>query len=424
MFYPGVYTGSPYPGSGFDGSLIYQYASPPILNVVGKQVGSTYEDLWKTWDRLFVGFYHPNQDKWNVIELKRGTTAIVALGYPSPPYVQGLSAGARPIILYGCLPTDPCNEIPLPTATPTPSPTPTPVQTATPTPAQTPTPTPVPTRTPAPTRTPTPTPVVTPTPTPGPLQTCGFDPAVIYENQVSLQGTTPSPAAALRELHVDGTLVGTDPIVLSYETWVPTACSVYGATTDYRIVMKASAPGAAVCTLDVLCGPAPTPTPSPIPGPTAVPASAVDGFVQLNDQSRAFGDTVTVRARIFPAPGDDPVADGIAGGVDLTILANGSYVTAFPFAASECRAVAEGRSLLCRDPVTGSTFNLRGTASRPESFRVNAVVRRASIYPGHPFAIPLQAEVGFSNSTFPIDTDAGLCRVTLGGARTTCRRNP
>lgn len=426
LFYPGVYTGSPYPGSGFDGNLIYEYASPPILNVVGKQTGTVinnlgeevpiYDDIWKTWDRLFVGFYHPNQDKWNVIELKRGTTAIVVMGYPSPPYVQGLSAGARPINLYGCLPTDPCDAIPLPTATPTPSPTPSPVQTATPTP--------VPTRTPAPTRTPTPTPVITPTPTPGPLQTCGFDPAVIYENQVSLQGTTPSPAAALRELYVDGTLVGTDPVVVSYGTWVPTACSVYGATTDYRIVIKASAAGATVCSLEVLCGPAPTPTPSPTPGPTVAPATAVVGFVQLNDQARVFDDSFTVRARIFPSPGEDPVADGAAGGIDLTLLANGTYVTGFPFAASDCRRVAAGQSLFCKDPVTGSTVNLRGTAPRPESFRVNAVVRRASFFPGRPFAIPLQAEIGISGSLFPIDTDAGLCRVTLGGARTTCRRHP
>lgn len=418
LFYPGVYTGSPYPGSGFDGNLIYEYANPPILNVVGKQIGTTtdalgqelpiYDDPWKTWDRLFIGLYHPNQDKWNVLELKRGTTGIVVLGYPSPPYVQGLSAGARPINLYGCLPTDPCEAIPLPTATPSPTPAPTA------TPVATPTPTAVPTRTPTP----------TPTPTPAPLQSCGFDPAVIHENQVSLQGTTPSPAAAIRETWVDGVLAGTGPIMLTQGTWVPTPCSILGATTDYRIVVKQQSQGTPACSLDVLCGPAPTPTPSPTPGPTAAPAGVVEGFVQLNDQSKALADTFTIRARIFPPAGEDPVADGAADGVDLTVLANGAYVTGFTFGAAECRKASGGRSLFCKDPVTGSIFNLRGTASRPDSYRVNAVVRRASFYPGQPFAIPLGAEFECSGALFPIETDASLCRVTLGGLRTTCRRNP
>ena len=79
------------------------------MNVQGKQTGTivdntgtvvpTYEDIWTIYSRLFLGFYHPYQDKWNVIELKPGTAAVVAAGLPSPPYVQGLVAAADPIIL-------------------------------------------------------------------------------------------------------------------------------------------------------------------------------------------------------------------------------------------------------------------------------------------------------------------------------------
>lgn len=424
---PGAYTGSSFPGA-YPATLIYEYAAPPIVNVQGKQTGTivdntgtvvpTYEDIWTIYSRLFLGFYHPYQDKWNVIELKPGTAAVVAAGLPSPPYVQGLVAAADPIILYGCLPTDPCDPIASPTPVPTPTPTPgppTPTPTAPPTPA---------TPTPAPTPTPTPAPTPTPTATPLPVVFCAFDPAVVHENQLSLQGTTPLPASTTLDLFVDGALAQSGPFVLSEGTWLAKACSEYGATTGYALVFKDPDLGTPVCSLDVLCGAPPTPTPSPTPGPTVAPAGVEQSFVQLDDQSRPLADTFTIRARILPGPGFDPIAAGIADGIILNVFANQAYVSGFSFAPSDCRALSHGRSLLCRDPVTASTINVRGTAARPESFRVNAIVRKSELYPGHPFAIPLAGEVAFNGSVFEVETQVGLCRSTLGGRRTTCRRNP
>ena len=151
-----------------------------------------------------------------------------------------------------------------------------------------------------------------------------------------------------------------------------------------------------------------------------------DPFVQLNDVATENRDTFTIRGRVEVALGQSPVADGVANGVTVTVLESATpappvAVDAKTFTAAECKAVASGRSLYCKDSTDGSFFRLRRSSS-PTKFRVNTVVRRREfVSPAKPFETPLWGDVQMSLFHWLGETDPSLCRVTQNGERTTCR---
>lgn len=151
-----------------------------------------------------------------------------------------------------------------------------------------------------------------------------------------------------------------------------------------------------------------------------------DPFVQLNDVATENRDTFTIRGRVEVALGESPVADGVANGVTVTVLESATpappvAVDAKTFTAAECKAVASGRSLYCKDSTDGSFFRLRRSSS-PTKFRVNTVVRRQEfVSPAKPFETPLWGDVQMSLFHWLGETDPSLCRVTQNGERTTCR---
>ena len=165
-----------------------------------------------------------------------------------------------------------------------------------------------------------------------------------------------------------------------------------------------------------------------------------DPFVQLNDVATENRDTFTIRGRVEVALGENPVADGVANGVTVTVLESATpappvAVGAKTFTAAECKAVASGRSLYCKDSTDGSFFRLRRSSS-PTKFRVNTVVRRQEFVsvavpvckiqrpeamPAQPFETPLSGDVQMSLFNWLGETDPSLCRVTQNGERTTCR---
>jgi len=161
-----------------------------------------------------------------------------------------------------------------------------------------------------------------------------------------------------------------------------------------------------------------------------------DPFVQLNDVATEKRDTFTIRGRVEVALGESPVADGVANGVTVTVLESKKLPVVFSivstpappvavdaktFTAAECKAVASGRSLYCKDSTDGSFFRLRRSSS-PTKFRVNTVVRRQEfVSPAKPFETPLWGDVQMSLFHWLGETDPSLCRVTQNGERTTCR---
>ncbi len=156
-----------------------------------------------------------------------------------------------------------------------------------------------------------------------------------------------------------------------------------------------------------------------------------DTFVQLNDVAHPDKDTFTIRGRVECQTGQDPVADGLTYGVQVTALESSPPVAPIPFqynvvkskvfAPSQCKAIFQGRSLYCKDTTDGSFFRLRRSSS-PTKFRVNTVVRRQEfVDPAKPFGLPLAGDVLFANFHWFGETDSNLCRVSHNGERSTCR---
>ncbi len=168
-------------------------------------------------------------------------------------------------------------------------------------------------------------------------------------------------------------------------------------------------------------------------------------FVQVNDRpvsnSQGPVDTYTIRGRVYFNLPEDPIGSALANGVTATVYQTagspaGSFVgytevDTFTWDASQCKGTHAGLSVYCKDTVSGSFLRLRGTQAKPDSLRVNTVVKRRDFIPGKPFGIPLAGEVTITNASpsvgpasfdwdgFP---DVNYCNVSHNGERTTCRQ--
>lgn len=228
-----------------------------------------------------------------------------------------------------------------------------------------PTPTPEPTATPTPTESPTPTPTPEPTATPSPTPTP--EPTA-----------TPSPT--------------------------PTATPTPTRT------------------------PAPTPTPTPVPTvvPTPTPMPVSGAEIQLRDVDRPERDSFSFEGRIAVGTGGDPIAEGDANGVTVTVYETpGGALAALAsetFTGSECRAIGgSSPGLYCRDRTTRSYVRLRGSGAAATSYRVTARIKRLEIAPGRPFTAPIATRLAIGGRAWL--GKASVCSVTNGGERTTCRQS-
>lgn len=159
--------------------------------------------------------------------------------------------------------------------------------------------------------------------------------------------------------------------------------------------------------------------------------SIEDAVVQVSEVPQAGRDEFAIRGRVSIEPGVDPVADGVANGVTVAAFESAPPTPSTPcsgsravasktFAPGQCKAILGGRSLSCKDTSDSSVFRLRRSSS-PTSFGVNAIVRGLDLPASGPLSLPLAGEVKTNAVHWFGWTQESLCRVTLNGARTSCR---
>lgn len=156
------------------------------------------------------------------------------------------------------------------------------------------------------------------------------------------------------------------------------------------------------------------------------PAGAFTDFgIVAKDDAKPSKDSFTVRGRVDSAT--DLVTDGVANGATVSVLETSSAGSAFlgydeidslTFDASDCSSANAGLSLYCKDPSSGSYLRLRGTRSRPGTWRLVAAVRGREFDPGAPFAPPLAAELSVGIADWL--TVTASCKTSQNATRMTC----
>lgn len=195
--------------------------------------------------------------------------------------------------------------------------------------------------------------------------------------------------------------------------------------------------GTEICSVQVVKGDAS----SPECGGGLIDTDVEEPFAQINDQATPDKDTWTIRGKVTDPTASTVVSDGVESGVTVTMYESGvpatpvegfspfSVVDTFTFEAGECRSIANGRTLYCKDLETNSFFRARGvrSAKDPNSFRLTSVIRSQELTVNQtptgtePYGLPLAYEVDLSGRLWRGDTDIDYCRITQNGERTTCR---